>query len=52
MIIDRNNEGAWRISETINGYLETKVYYFYSKQQAIELFKKYKKQLTRGKNDK
>ena len=48
MIIDKNNEGAWRISETINGYLETQVYYFYSKQQAIELFKEYKKQLTKG----
>ena len=48
MIIDKNNEGAWRISETINGYLETQVYYFYTKQQAIELFKEYKKQLTKG----
>ena len=48
MIIDKNNEGAWRISETINGYLETKVYYFYTKRQAIKLFKEYKKQIKRG----
>ena len=48
MIIDKNNEGAWRISETINGYLETKVYYFYTKQQAIKLFREYKKQLKKG----
>ena len=47
MIIDKNNEGAWRISETINGYLETKVYYFYTKQQAIKLFREYKKQLKK-----
>ena len=52
MIIDKNNEGAWRISETIKGYLKTKVYYFYTKQQAIELFKKYKEQITGGKNEK
>ena len=48
MIIDKNNEGAWRISETINGYLETKVYYFYTKRQAIKLFKEYKKQIKSG----
>ena len=47
MIIDKNNEGAWRISDTINGCLKTKVYYFYTKQQAIKLFRKYKKQLKK-----
>ena len=31
MTIDKNNEGAWRICENINGYLETQVYYFYTK---------------------
>jgi len=48
MIIDKNNEGAWRISDTINGYLETKVYYFYSKKEAVKLFREHKKQLTKG----
>ncbi len=44
MIIDKNNEGAWQISETINGYLETQVYYFHTKKDAIKLFRKYKKE--------
>ncbi len=30
MTIDKNAEGAWRICENINGYLETQVYYFYT----------------------
>ena len=50
MIIEKNMEGAWLVSETIDGYLETKAYYFYTKKQAVKLFKKYKKQLTRGNN--
>ena len=45
MTIDKNNEGAWRICENINGYLETKVYYFYTKKDAIKKFKEYKKNL-------
>tara|TARA_R100001460_G_scaffold23645_1_gene47556 strand:+ start:332 stop:484 length:153 start_codon:yes stop_codon:yes gene_type:complete len=49
MVIDRNNEGAWRISETINGYLQTKVYYFYTKKEAIKLFKKFREELINGK---
>lgn len=48
MIIDKNNEGAYRISDTIKGHLHTQVYYFYSKKEAIKLFKKYKKEV---KND-
>jgi hypothetical protein len=49
MIIDRNNEGAWRISETINGYLRTQVYYFSSKKEAMKEFKKFRKGLKNGK---
>lgn len=41
--IDRNREGAWRISgwvgEGIDEYLLTKTYYFYTKREAIRLFK-------------
>jgi len=48
MIIDKNNEGAWRVSDIINGYWETKVYYFYSKKEAVKLFRQHKKQLTKG----
>ena len=38
MTIDKNNEGAWRICENINGYFETKVYYFYTKKEAMKRF--------------
>jgi hypothetical protein len=41
--IDKNMEGAWRISafvgEGINEYLLTKTYYFYTKREAIRQFK-------------
>ena len=50
MIIDKNNEGARRISDTINGYLETKVYYFYTKKEAIKLFNQFKKE-RKNKNE-
>ena len=49
MVIDKNNEGAWRISETINGYLKTQVYYFYTKKDAIKLFRKYRRGIKNGK---
>jgi len=39
MIIDKNREGAWRITDIIDGYWVTKVYYYYTKKEAIELFK-------------
>lgn len=39
MTVDKNAEGAWRISDIVNGYLVTKVYYFYTKREAIKLFK-------------
>lgn len=47
-IIDKNNEGAWRICDIVNGYWETRVYYFYTKREAIRLFRKEMKEL-RGK---
>jgi len=40
MIIDKNREGAWRISDIINGYWVSRVYYFYTKREAIKLFRK------------
>jgi len=39
MNIDKNNEGAWRISDIINDQLITKVYYYYTKKESIQLFK-------------
>lgn len=40
MTIDKNAEGAWRISDVVNGYLVTRLYYFYTKREAIALFNK------------
>ena len=48
MTIDRNSEGAWRISEFTNGadsYLVTKTYYGYTKRDAIRLFRKQMREL-------
>ena len=39
MTIDKNNQGAWRISDIINNHLVTKVYYYYTKKEAIQRFK-------------
>jgi len=39
MNIDKNNEGAWRISDIINDQLITRVDYYYTKKEAIQLFK-------------
>jgi hypothetical protein len=49
MIIDKNNEGAWRIAESVNGYLETKVYYFSNKKDAVRNFKQFIKELKQPK---
>ena len=41
--IDRNREGAWRLSafvgEGAGEYLLTRCYYFYTKREAIRQFK-------------
>ena len=39
MLINKNKEGAWRIKDIINGNWETRLYYFYTKKEALELFK-------------
>lgn len=43
MTIDKNKEGAWRISafvgEGAGEYLLTRTYYFTTKREAIRLFK-------------
>ena len=39
MTIDKNAEGAWRITDIVDGYLVTRVYYFYTKKEALKLFK-------------
>jgi hypothetical protein len=36
--IDKNSEGAWRISAVVSGYLETRRYYGYTKREAVALY--------------
>ena len=39
MTIERTFQGAYRISAIVNGYLVTKQYMGYTKQEAIQAFK-------------
>jgi hypothetical protein len=39
MTITKNTNGSWVVSDIIGGYLVTKQYYFYTKKEAIALFK-------------
>jgi hypothetical protein len=43
ILTDKNREGAWRLSafvgEGYGEYLLTKTYYYYTKAQALKLFK-------------
>ena len=46
MIIQRNKiNGSLIISDIKNGYLFKKVYYFYTKAQAVKMFKQELKQI-------
>lgn len=40
MIVEKNREGAWVVSDSIGGYLVTRRYYFYTKREAVRLFKR------------
>lgn len=40
MLIERNAiNGSWEVSDIIDGYLVTRSYYGYTKQEVIRLFK-------------
>lgn len=39
MIIERNYQGAWVISDIIRGYRVARQYYGYTKREAVQLFK-------------
>jgi hypothetical protein len=41
MTIERQGNGSLLISDIVNGYYVKKVYYFYSKKEAIKLFREY-----------
>jgi len=43
MIIERQGNGSLLMSDIVNGYWIKKVYYFYSKKEAIKLFREYRK---------
>jgi hypothetical protein len=45
MIIERQGNGSLLISDIVDGYLLKQVYYFYSKREAIKLFKNIKKDM-------
>lgn len=39
MTVSKNHEGAYVISDIVNGYLVVKRYYGYTKREAIKLYK-------------
>jgi hypothetical protein len=45
MIIERQGNGSLLISDIVDGYWIKKVYYFYSKKEAIKLFREHKKEM-------
>jgi hypothetical protein len=44
MIVERQHNGSILISDIVDGYWIKQVYYFYSKKEAIKLFREYIKQ--------
>ena len=44
MTIERQHNGSLLISDIVNGYYVKKVYYFYSKKEAMKLFREYLKE--------
>ncbi len=41
MIIEKNREGAYVISDIVSGYLVTRSYYGYTKRESVRLFRTY-----------
>jgi len=39
MTTERTIQGAWRVSDVIDGQLETRQYFGYTKREAVEAFK-------------
>lgn len=39
MLVERNINGSYSISDVIDGHLVTRTYYGYSKREAIRLFR-------------
>jgi hypothetical protein len=45
MIIERQGNGSLLISDIVDGYWIKKVYYFYSKKEAVKLFREHRKEI-------
>jgi len=45
MIVETQSNGSILISDIVDGYWIKKVYYFYSKKEAIKLFREHKKEM-------
>jgi hypothetical protein len=39
MIAEKNYEGAWVVSDIVGGYLVTRRYYYYTKREALAMFR-------------
>jgi len=45
MIITKQLNGSYLITDIVKGYWIKQVYYFYTKKEAIKLFRQYRKKL-------
>lgn len=52
MTVELNKEGAWVVSDMVDGYLVQKVYYYHTKQEAMEHFERTKHGEENKKTDK
>ena len=50
MSIRKNTNGSWVIGDFVNGYWFSKMYIYYTKREAIQLFKKEVKEMKRSGN--
>ena len=39
MTVEKTTQGAWKVSDIVNGCLVTKQYFGYTKKEAIAIFK-------------
>jgi hypothetical protein len=49
MIVERQSNGSLLISDTVGNDWIKKVYYFYSKKEAIKLFREYRREVKNEK---
>jgi hypothetical protein len=40
MTIEKNYEGAWVVSDIVGGYWVTRRYYYYTKREALAMFRR------------